>query len=288
MNLPARVQHVLPWLALAVIAVGFTNFVWVLAEASWLGGNAQGGYVADGHYFLHDKASGTFTEVSREVWTWSYLHLASLVVTHPLMLAAGAYLLLRHLFPSLAGLPADGDEPIVSSGEVPVAQARTYGRIGEVRMTWPLLKVTVYADAVVIRPSGWGRSVQIPQDRLLGLTPTRRWGAHYLQVDHDMEGTPQIWIGSGPDSSVGKALRKLVAGGRPGPPPVSIGKPPYPAIVRATILVGFGLSVAFVVWALAAGPVESSGFGLLWRLGLVAILAINVYQFFIRDRDRWG
>jgi hypothetical protein len=97
-RMPVRLRRLLPWVALVVVAIGFLNFVWFFSESSTIG-DAQRGYILDGRYYL--VHAGVGTEVSRATWDWSNLHAASLFVTHPLAMAAGAFLLFTVVFPSM-------------------------------------------------------------------------------------------------------------------------------------------------------------------------------------------
>lgn len=71
------------WLAIA-------NFSAFVAIALVLGGDAWNGHVLHGHYFL--GMNMRYTEVSRGVFVYSYWHVASLMVTHPLGLLAALFL----------------------------------------------------------------------------------------------------------------------------------------------------------------------------------------------------
>jgi hypothetical protein len=63
-----------------LVGLGFANFLSFVAAAQYLGGDAGRGKVDGGRYLLGYK--GRYTEVSREVWTYSYWHNVSVTVTH--------------------------------------------------------------------------------------------------------------------------------------------------------------------------------------------------------------
>ncbi len=73
-------ERFLVWLALV-------NFGLFLIALFALGGEAISGKSQDGLYYLGYR--GTYTEVSRFVFTYSLFHTLSLFVTHPLAIAAG-------------------------------------------------------------------------------------------------------------------------------------------------------------------------------------------------------
>jgi hypothetical protein len=73
-------ERVLLWIALV-------NFVVFVAIAVPLGGSALNGMARDGHYYL--MQGGVYTEVSGPVFIYSTIHSLSLIVTHPLGIAAG-------------------------------------------------------------------------------------------------------------------------------------------------------------------------------------------------------
>jgi len=75
------------WLRILIV-VGMLNFFTFIAGITRFGGDALNGYARDGHYFLGSK--GSYTEVSREVWQYSYYHGTSVSITHPLMIVAAA------------------------------------------------------------------------------------------------------------------------------------------------------------------------------------------------------
>ena len=65
-----------------IFVVCVLNFLVFLILSSLFGGDAIGGKVHEGHYFLNSH--GTFIEVSRFVYQYSRLHTASLFVTLPI------------------------------------------------------------------------------------------------------------------------------------------------------------------------------------------------------------
>ena len=77
----------------AMIAVGLLNFVIFVAVSLYLGGDAVNGKVEGGHYYLHGYSvrSGEkeYTKVSERVFTYSKWHVYSVLITWPLMMAAG-------------------------------------------------------------------------------------------------------------------------------------------------------------------------------------------------------
>lgn len=73
-------ERFLVWLALA-------NFSLFVVGLFAVGGEAVSGRSEDGRYFLGYR--DRYTEVSRSVFLYSFLHTLSLFVTHPLAIAAG-------------------------------------------------------------------------------------------------------------------------------------------------------------------------------------------------------
>ncbi len=74
-----------------VTILAFVNFFTFIFIDLYLGGDALNGYARDGHYFL--CSHGRYTEVSRDVWTYSYWHAISIYVTHGLVFVSGAIFL---------------------------------------------------------------------------------------------------------------------------------------------------------------------------------------------------
>jgi hypothetical protein len=65
-----------------IFVVCVLNFLVFLILSSLFGGDAMGGKIHDGHYFLNSH--GAFLEVSCFVYQYSRLHTASLFVTLPI------------------------------------------------------------------------------------------------------------------------------------------------------------------------------------------------------------
>lgn len=283
------------WLALAAVVIGFANFVWFFAESTTIG-DAQRGYVRDGRYYL--VHAGVATEVSRERWDWSQLHSASLVLTHPLAIAGGAYLLLTVVFPSMIG----GGDPIVrrerverirSSG-TSMASTSTGGRIGELRATTPLVRADVHPGGLIITVMG-GAPIAIEAESLTGLRSERSFGTAMVRIAHRQADVPadiRLYLDVG--SPVVQALQGLVAkqpavwasAAIPAHRSSAPSSGPYPTVMKAAILVGMVLSVVFLIVALPFGS-QLGGFGVAWSIGLVLIFAYNFWTYFIRNRHRW-
>jgi hypothetical protein len=66
---------------------GIANLAVFMGVADQLGGDALNGRVEAGHYYL--GSHGRLTEVSRDVFTYSWWHAVSLMVTQPLALLTG-------------------------------------------------------------------------------------------------------------------------------------------------------------------------------------------------------
>jgi hypothetical protein len=94
----ARGGPIPAWLVYAIGIVALVNFISFAIIADYLGGDAVNGHQAAGHYFLayHER----LTEVSRAVFEYSWWHVMSLFVTHPLAMLVG-WLAMRKRKPPL-------------------------------------------------------------------------------------------------------------------------------------------------------------------------------------------
>jgi hypothetical protein len=288
-----RLRRLLPWVALVVVAIGFLNFLWFFSESSTIG-DAQRGYIRDGHYYL--VHGGVATEVTRAAWDWSNLHGASLFLTHPLALAAMAFLVFTVALPSMIGTKdaagtAQRVDRIRASGSVQASE-RTGGRIGEVRATKPLVRVDVHAGGVIIKLIG-AAPIGLEAANVTDVVAGRSLGTATVRIVHREVDTPaDIRLYLKESSLVTAALRGFLADG-PGqhvaPVPQALDASaagPYPTVMKAMIILGFGLSLIFAAVALPfAGQLR--GFGLIWSVGLVLIIGYNAWNWFIRNRHRW-
>jgi hypothetical protein len=121
-----------------------------------LGGDALNGYAANGHYFV--VSHGVYRKVSKESWDWSRVHAVSVLVTHPLAIAATAYLvvfvLTEFLSVGMTNLRSTRDaqeriNAVRASGPVR-ASAHGYGKVGQVYFTRTKLSVEVYSKGMVV------------------------------------------------------------------------------------------------------------------------------------------
>jgi hypothetical protein len=78
-------------LGIILFFIAFFNFAvfWIVAVC--IGGDAISGKVENGRYYVANH--GRYTEVSREVWTYSKFHSSSVWITHPIGILGGAGLI---------------------------------------------------------------------------------------------------------------------------------------------------------------------------------------------------
>ena len=74
-------------IGLVLLVFGFLNFALFVIGSLILGGDAVNGKVDDGQYFLGGKSVSV--EVSKAIWIYSYIHVVSVWITHPLAMIGG-------------------------------------------------------------------------------------------------------------------------------------------------------------------------------------------------------
>jgi hypothetical protein len=281
-------------LAFAAVAIGFLNFIWFFAESSTIG-DANRGYTRDGRYFL--VRAGRATEVSREAYEWSSIHGASIFVTHPLAMAGSAYLLFTIWFPSIVGAGRGPDDRlrvdrIRASGNV-LAGARTGGRLGELRLTRPLIGVEVRPGGVVLSAFGMD-PIGIAADSILGVVRDHsRLTGSGMAISHRQAGAPRVRLLLDEGDPVVSALRSIARNQSDSPldasrasQPTARSTEPYSGTMKAMIVVGFVLSIVFAAVAIPFGS-QLGSFGQIWTVLLIGIIGFNGWTYFIRNRDRW-
>jgi hypothetical protein len=286
-----RVRSWLPWLALAAVVIGFANFFWFMIESTRLGGDALNGFARDGHYFV--VSHGSTTEVDRATWEWSRFHVMSLLVTHPLAMVAGAYLLLRVVFPLFITSGGAREarprvELVKASGEM-IAGAQCGGRVGDLSAS--SFDILVYPAGLIVKPmfmvpmailASEVRRI-VPGTRLLIRTGTK--------IDHDspVVGAPVVLLlaRNHPVIAAIEHITGLTAAGvndaKGGStaPRRSFREDKFPPVLKTLIVLGLILNIAFLFGFLfpQRGPIDT--------IAVAAILIGNAYIFLIRYRRRW-
>ena len=281
-------------LALAAVVIGFLNFIWFFSESSTIG-DANRGYTRDGRYFL--VHAGRATEVSREAFEWSSIHGASIFVTHPLAMAGGAYLLFTIWFPSMVGAGRTSEDRlrvdrIRASGNV-LAGARTGGRLGELRLTRPLISVEVRPGGVVLSAFGMD-PIGIEADLILGVVRDHsRLTGSGMAISHRQAGAPRVRLRLDEGDPVVSALRSIARNqsdspldASRAPQPNVRSTEPYSGTMKAMIVVGFVLPIVFAAVAIPFGS-QLGTFGKIWTVLLIGIFGCNGWTYFVRNRDRW-
>lgn len=290
---PSPRSRLLTALASAAVVIGFLNFLWFFAESSTVG-DANRGYTRDGRYFL--VHAGRATEVSREAFEWSTIHGLSLFVTHPIAIAGGAFLLFTIWFPSMVGAsrsPDDGlrVDRIRGSGDV-LAGTRTGGRLGELRLTLPMIGGEVRPGGLVLSAFGM-QPIGIESDGIVAVVRERsRLGGSGMAISHHQAGAPRVRLLLDEDDPVVTALRSIARGQPDGPErsatpqPAARSTEPYSGAIKVMIVGGFALSIVFAAVAIPFGR-QLGSFGQIWSVLLIGIIGFNAWTWFIRNRDRW-
>lgn len=81
-------------LGAALFIGGLLNFLVFWHVAVYIGGDAVGGKIENGKFFV--SSHGTFTEVSEATWHYSYAHAVSTWITHPLGAVGWLLMYLAH------------------------------------------------------------------------------------------------------------------------------------------------------------------------------------------------
>jgi hypothetical protein len=211
-------------------------------------------------------------------------------------MAGGAYLLFTIWFPSMVGASRSPDDRlrvdrIRGSGNV-LAGGRTGGRLGELRLTRPLIGVEVRPGGVVVSPFGM-EPIGIESDAIVGVAREQsRLTGSGMAISHRQAGAPRVRLMLDEDDPVVSAVRSIAAGQRddadrsPAPQPATRSKEPYSGTMKTMIVVGFVLSIVFGAVAIPFGS-QLGSFGQIWSILLIGIIGFNGWTYFIRNRDRW-
>lgn len=306
-----RARRVLNYLAVALIVIGFVNFFWFMAE-SINRGDALSGKIVDGHYFLGNKTG--YTEVDQATWEWSRFHALSVWVTHPLAIAAMAFLNFRRVFPAkMAGtVAADPEiqrarlELVKNSGPL-LAKGSMGGWIGSVSMTAPLLQVEVYPKGLIMRARLMAEHVILAAE-ILSVARRRVWLQNAIEVTHLGAGAASpLRLLVPEDDPVVVAIRKIAAAeqasglpatagvespsgpwpttsapvpGLPAPEPAIPGLEPELGFVIELLGLGVGLVLLAmgILWAIPKLGLP----GIAWTIAATAILLWNGTRFLRR------
>lgn len=293
----------LPWLAVAVVAIGFVNFFAFMVESLALGGDALNGREVNGHYFV--ASHGTYTEVAQSVWIISRIHAIVTLASWPFVMLSMAFLVLRYAFPFVMAGRSPGNagprvEAIRASGS-PIWSGSPGGIAGGVRASIGMLQVAVHPAGIVANLR-FSSPFAIRSDEIRSVGFGRRWGASRIEIDHagiDVQ-SPLVLYG-GRESPQAVAVSMLINRQRPAglpEPPVgqahdapfaggqsvahAAARPKPPAPLRAMsvmgLLVGIVMLAIGLLWVIPnAGP-----FGFFWTGMIVVILAVNGWRFYRR------
>lgn len=285
----------LPWLAIAVIVLGFLNFVAFLLVSAALGGDALNGHVTDGHYYVANH--GVYTEVSQAAWTASRAHALFTMGSWPLVMLAIAFLIFRYYFPfvmsgNAPGHAADRVSAIRASG-ARMWQGYPGGLAGSMSATAGVLGAEVYPGGIVVTMRFMAPTA-ICADEIRSVRLGRRLLTPTIVVEHWGTDTvsPFLLFG-GPDSPQARAILALASRAATAAPEASAPRPstaapaettarPVPGPMRAMGLIGLGVSVVMIVAGVFFVIPSVGMFGLVWTGMAVVILVINGRRFIHR------
>lgn len=209
-------QRALLIASIAAIALGSINFLWVVAEGTGA----------------------------------PSLHRASLAITHPSAMLGLFYLLFRFGFPTFMGTrTVDATalvQEVVASGPR-VAFVRCGGLIGDVRLTAPLLAVTVHPAGILLKPMAMPQ-LALHRESIRSTRTVDGFLSKRFQIVHssgDMPSPVVLYLRG--DHAVAQAITRLAASGE-GTTRESTARPADPLrrpLTRVTaisnLIVGLGL-----------------------------------------------
>lgn len=116
-----------------------------------------------------------------------FLQAVSIWITHPIMLASMAYLLIRFIFPALTrqaskATLAKSVEAVRGSG-APLARVCCTVGVGGVNHTGILNRATVYEGGIVIKV-GFLTPFAVAASEIVAIRPKRVWGVKTIEVEH--------------------------------------------------------------------------------------------------------
>jgi hypothetical protein len=283
----------------AVIVLGFANFLAFFAVSAALGGDALNGHVTDGHYFV--ASHGTYTEVSQAAWTASRIDAIVTLLSWPLVMLSMAFLLFRYVFPFMTS----GKAPTHASARV--AALRSSGALlwqgwpggvaGSLTATAGVLGAEVYPGGIVVKPRFMSASA-IQADEIRAVRLGRRVVSQMIEVEHaGIDVTSPLILYGGPDSPQARALLTLGSGERQVSPPADAattgsGVPatpsseaaprPVPGPMRALGILGLVVAAVMIVAGVFFVIPSVGPFGVVWTGMAALILVINGRRFIRR------
>jgi hypothetical protein len=211
----------------AIVVVAIANFVAVWVTQAVFG-RGDMSYEYAGHFFLW--YGGHFREVSETVWQFSRFVTQTMLLTWPLMFLAGLSFVLAEARRALAGrLGSSASKEraaLARSLGRPIASRRVAGSIGRVDFSGPLLKVTVYPEALVVKP--WLLPAHsILASEIRDVRTGRRSRHDYIEVNHDGEDMPSpVALWESGEAPLGAAIRTIAQDGDGWRKPIQPTRPP--------------------------------------------------------------
>jgi hypothetical protein len=170
-------RRVLPFLAAAVVVVGFVNFFWTVGAA--------GGRV-----------------------------LIPLWISHPLLLLGMAYLLFQFVFPAAMGPQnatgiMEREQALLASGPQ-LAAANPGGRIGNLNMSRGLLAVRVFPGGILLKPIFMKPAVILKSEITSFRVKKTLLGGRYVELTYASSAinSPLILYAS-PESEIARAIEQI-------------------------------------------------------------------------------
>lgn len=110
-----------------------------------------------------------------------------IALSHPLVMIAMAYLLFAHIFPATIyrGTLADrvhAVNAVLATGS-PLAQTTCSGMIGSLRLSGPLLRVTIYPGGLLLKPILMPASA-LPKEMLTTIHVKKDWWSDVVEITH--------------------------------------------------------------------------------------------------------
>jgi hypothetical protein len=205
-------RKVLAVIAVLVAVGGMVNFVTFFASSMQLGGDAQNGYEAGGHFYV--SSHGHTTEVSEAEWRWSLFQAQSVCITHPLGMLAMAYLLFQYIFPAVMyggrNSTAVGLAQQITQTAVPRASVQCGGQIGMMNFRGPLLRATLYPDGLVLKGILMP-TCAIPRTAITQVRYRNEFWTRGIEIRHTDKhvGNP-ILLGIGTDTDFWRYLHTMI------------------------------------------------------------------------------